>query len=159
MLKTTKLFSCITICIVLVGCQHLNGSLNKTQVRVLQQQGFTLTDEGWSLGLSDRITFEFDEAEISKTNQEVIAALALQLKKYDLSKLRITGYTDSIGQTNYNQTLSEKRAQHIADIFIANGFKTTDLHVIGKGPISSSKTSDDPLNYAENRRVTITIIP
>ena len=159
MLKINRILALFTICMVLNGCQHLDGPFNKKQIQVLQQQGFTLTDDGWSLGLTDRITFEFDQAEISTSNQDVIAALAKQLKKYDLSKLKITGYTDSVGQSVYNQKLSEKRAQHIADIFIQNGFNANDVNVIGKGPLPPSKNPTEPLNYAENRRVTVTIIP
>lgn len=159
MLNIKRTLVLITICLILTGCQHLNEPFNKKQIHMLQQQGFTLTDDGWSLGLTDRITFEFDQAEISQPNQEVIAALAKQLKQYDLSKLRITGYTDNVGQSSYNQILSEKRAQHIANIFIANGFNTDDVKVIGKGPLPLSTASTDTLNYADNRRVTVTVIP
>lgn len=146
------------MCITLFGCLSF-GSLSHKQVKMLKQQGFVLTDEGWSLGLPERLLFEFDQAEIPTNNQVELDRLANQLKKFNLNKLRIIGHTDNVGNATYNLALSEKRAQSVANVFIKNQFSSNNISVIGRGskqPINSENTD---AARAENRRVTIIISP
>lgn len=68
-------------------------------------------------------------------------------------KIKITGHTDNIGKTYTNQTLSEKRAQSVANYLISNGIHILTINTLGKGesqPISSNKTSE---GQQLNRRV------
>ena len=76
-----------------------------------------------------------------------------------MHKLKIVGHTDDIGSPEYNQKLSEERAQSVSTIFINQAFKPNNLTVIGRGSSQPfiPNTSDE--NRANNRRVTIIIIP
>jgi outer membrane protein OmpA-like peptidoglycan-associated protein len=135
------------------------GSLNYKQVKMLKKQGFVLTEEGWSLGLPERLLFNFDQANISDKNRQQVEILAHQLQKYNLKKVRIVGHTDSIGNPEYNLKLSEKRALSVTEIFLENGFKSSDIKTVGRGstqPINSANTDEA---HAENRRVAVIIIP
>jgi outer membrane protein OmpA-like peptidoglycan-associated protein len=153
-----KLLMIAVLCAAMTGCLGMGG-LSHKQVKVLKKQGFVLTEDGWSLGLPERILFQFDHSEISTENQLLIKNLSDQLKKYDLTKLRINGHTDNVGNEEYNLKLSEKRAQSVADIFIANNFKAENIQVVGKGSSQPIKSEDTDESRAENRRVSITIIP
>lgn len=146
------------MCLTLAGCLSF-GSLNHKQVKMLKQQGFVLTEEGWSLGLPERLLFEFDQAEISNKNKIELNTLAKQLKNYKLNKLRIIGHTDSIGNPKYNLALSEKRAQSVADVFIENAFSPQNLQVVGRGSSQPINNESNEAGRAENRRVTIIIAP
>lgn len=146
------------ICIALTGCMGY-GALSHKQVKMLKKQGFELTDEGWSLGLPERILFSFDNFEISDQNQILINQLAEQLKKYELDKVRIVGHSDNVGNPEYNLQLSEKRAQSVAEIFVENKFKTENVQVVGKGSLQPINNIDSDESRAENRRVSIIIIP
>lgn len=146
------------MCLTLAGCLSF-GSLNHKQVKMLKQQGFVLTEEGWSLGLPERLLFEFDQAEISNKNKIELNTLATQLKNYKLNKLRIIGHTDSIGNPKYNLALSEKRAQSVADVFIENAFSPQNLQVVGRGSSQPINNENNEAGRAENRRVTIIIAP
>lgn len=146
------------MCLTLAGCLSF-GSLNHKQVKMLKQQGFVLTEEGWSLGLPERLLFEFDQAEISNKNKIELNTLAKQLKNYKLNKLRIIGHTDSIGNPKYNLALSEKRAQSVADVFIENAFSPQNLQVVGRGSSQPINNENNEAGRAENRRVTIIIAP
>ena len=71
------------------------------------------------------------------------------------AKLRIEGYTDSIGSESYNMELSRKRAQAVANYLISQGIDATRLMVIPMGesnPIASNKNAE---GRAMNRRVEI----
>lgn len=67
----------------------------------------------------------------------------------------ITGYTDNVGAVQYNQTLSEKRAQAVGEYLVTHGVKEERLSVKGKGiasPIADNKTAE---GRAMNRRVEV----
>ena len=55
--------------------------------------------------------------------------MAQQLHKYDLDKLKFIGHTDNVGLASYNQTLSEKRAQSVAQIFLDQGYERKNILV------------------------------
>lgn len=146
------------ICFTLSGCLSF-GSLNYKQVRMLKKQGFVLTEEGWSLGLPERLLFEFDQSEISKNNLSELNRLATQLHKYNLTKVRIVGHTDNVGNPNYNLALSEKRANSVAKVFMNNQFTAKNIQVIGRGSSQPLNTIDSDEARAENRRVAVIITP
>ncbi|MFM7811888.1 MAG: OmpA family protein [Acinetobacter junii] len=145
------------LCLTLAGCLSF-GPLKYRQVKMLKKEGFVLTEEGWSLGLPERLLFDFNKSDFKPENGKEIIRLAKQLNKYDLQKLKIVGHTDDIGNPEYNQKLSEERAQSVAGIFLNEGFKQTDLNVIGRGSNQPFVPNTSDENRASNRRVAI-IIP
>ena len=156
--RTIRISFIALLCLTLAGCLSF-GPLKYRQVKMLKKEGFILTDEGWSLGLPERLLFDFNKADIKPEHGQKINRLAKQLNKYDLHKLKIVGHTDDIGHPEYNQKLSEERAQSVASIFVQQGFKQNDLTVIGRGSSQpfAPNTSDE--NRANNRRVAVIIIP
>lgn len=146
------------LCLTLAGCLSF-GPLKYRQVKMLKKERFVLTEEGWSLGLPERLLFDFNKSDIKPENGKEIIRLAKQLNKYDLQKLKIVGHTDDIGNPEYNQKLSEERAQSVAGIFLKEGFKQTNLNVIGRGSNQPFVPNTSDENRASNRRVAIIIIP
>lgn len=156
--QTIKISFIALLCLTLAGCLSF-GPLKYRQVKMLKKEGFVLTEEGWSLGLPERLLFDFNKSDIKPENGKEIVRLAKQLNKYDLQKLKIVGHTDDIGNPEYNQKLSEERAQSVADIFLNEGFKQTNLNVIGRGSNQPFVPNTSDENRASNRRVAIIIIP
>lgn len=148
----------VTVCLALTGCFSF-GPLKYKQVRILKKEGFVQTEEGWTLGLPERLLFGFNDATVKAENKPELARLAQQLQKYDLLKLKVIGHTDNIGAREYNQTLSEKRAAGVADVFIENGFNRNNLIIIGRGPDQPLFPNNSDDNRANNRRVALVIIP
>lgn len=111
-----------------------------------------------SLDLSADVLFDFDEATPTGRAKKEIRAAAEKIKDADVEgTLTVTGHTDSDGAADYNQDLSERRAESVAKTLkplLPSGVTiTTD----GKGesdPIASNKTDD---GKSLNRRVTITL--
>ncbi len=80
--------------------------------------------------------------------------VAAVLNKYPQTRIQVAGHTDSRGAEDYNQQLSEKRANAVKNVLIQNGVDGNRIQAIGYGesmPVSS--------DYARNRRVEIVIIP
>ena len=105
------------------------------------------------------LLFDFNKANIKPEHVQEINRLAKQLNKYDLHKLKIVGHTDDIGHPEYNQKLSEERAQSVASIFVQQGFKQNDLTVLGRGSSQPFVPNTSDENRANNRRVAVIIIP
>ncbi|KAF5301398.1 hypothetical protein FQR65_LT19226 [Abscondita terminalis] len=156
--KNIRLSILAFVCLALTGCMNLGG-LSYKQARVLKKEGFVLTDEGWSLGLPERLLFGFNESNIQPEHQVELIRLAKQLNKYHLDKLKIVGHTDNVGNPEYNLKLSKERAQNVSDIFIAEKFNPANIQIIGKGSDQPLKSNDTEEHKAENRRVAVIIIP
>lgn len=74
------------------------------------------------------------------------------------SYIEIIGHTDDVGDDDYNQELSEQRAQSVYNYLAETGLDITKVVVIGMGekkPIASNKTDE---GRAENRRVEILLL-
>lgn len=76
------------------------------------------------------------------------------LRDYPQTRIRVEGHTDSKGSAEYNQQLSERRAQSVANALIQRGVDPMRMETIGFGESQPISSSD-----ADNRRVNIVIIP
>lgn len=153
-----KLIIVTSLMTILSGCLSL-GHLNYKQARMLKKQGFTLTEEGWTLRLPEKLLFGFDQSDIQATQKPQLEALSKQLQQYNLNTIKVVGHTDNIGDPAYNQTLSEKRAASVSQIFIETGFKTQNIQSLGRGASQPLVENNSEENRALNRRVNIIIIP
>ncbi|MFH7810159.1 OmpA family protein [Acinetobacter sp. BSP-153] len=153
-----KLIIVTSLMTILSGCLSL-GHLNYKQARMLKKQGFTLTEEGWTLRLPEKLLFGFDQSDIQAAQKPPLEALSKQLQQYNLNTIKVVGHTDNIGDPAYNQTLSEKRAASVSQIFIETGFKTQNIQSLGRGASQPLVENNSEENRALNRRVNIIIIP
>ncbi|MCK7517224.1 MAG: OmpA family protein [Ignavibacteriales bacterium] len=113
--------------------------------------------EGILISFDSGILFGYDSSTLQPEAKANISKLADILKKYPDSNILITGHTDSDGSENYNQTLSEKRAQSVSDYTMYKGISSSRLSTVGLGetePVASNDTAD---GKQLNRRVEIAI--
>lgn len=148
----------LTLSTILSACISL-GNLSYKQAKMLKKEGFTLTQDGWTLALPEHLLFNFDDYQIKEHQQERLITLSNQLQQYNLVKVKFVGHTDNIGQASYNLLLSEKRAQSVANVFLAHGFKADNIQTIGRGSDLPLVSNDTEEHRAQNRRVNVTIIP
>lgn len=156
--KSFRIFVFALLSLSLTGCLNL-GHLNYKQARMLKKEGFSLTDEGWTLGLPERLLFEFNQSDIGLQQKAELGRLSAQLQQYKLQRLKIVGHTDSTGNPAYNLQLSEKRAQSVSNVFIENGFEINNIKTIGRGATQPLVSNDTEENRASNRRVNVIITP
>ena len=92
------------------------------------------------------IYFDFDKAEIKPESEPQIAQLAALLKENPKLKVLIVGHTDGKGAFDYNLSLSQRRAQAVADTLVsAHGIARDRLTPAGAGmlaPVASNKTEE-----------------
>jgi outer membrane protein OmpA-like peptidoglycan-associated protein len=101
--------------------------------------------------------FASNSSEINSSFSGYLKGKADELKKLSYNKVVITGYSDSIGQPDYNIRLSEQRAKAVHDAFVKEGVPAEKIAYTGKGaanPIADNKTKE---GRAMNRRVEIAV--
>jgi OOP family OmpA-OmpF porin len=104
---------------------------------------------------TSKITFEFNKADLRLESHEILDEIGGVLQEWPELEIEIGGHTDSQGSENYNQELSEKRAQSVLDYLTANFPKINAGNLSTKGygegtPIVSNDTEE---GRAQNRRV------
>jgi outer membrane protein OmpA-like peptidoglycan-associated protein len=113
--------------------------------------------EGIKITFNSGILFKTGSYELQVTAKENIASLSKILNKYPDTNIIIEGDTDSEGSEEYNQKLSERRAQAVADYTKSLGVDGVRISTIGKGesnPVASNETVE---GRALNRRVELAI--
>lgn len=101
------------------------------------------------------VNFETASAQLKPESATVLDGVVANIGKCNCGKVEIHGYTDSVGKPEYNQQLSERRANAVKDYLVAHGISADLLSAQGFGeehPIASNAT---PAGRAENRRVTV----
>lgn len=82
------------------------------------------------------------------------------LERYPMYKLSVEGHTDSDGPAEYNLSLSERRAEKIADyIIVKGGFDVDRVTAKGYGETRPLVPNDSDENKHKNRRVEFKLIP
>jgi len=76
--RSLKLSFIALLCIALAGCLSF-GPLKYRQVKMLKKEGFVLTNEGWTLGLPERLLFDFNDATLKQSHEAELTRLANQL--------------------------------------------------------------------------------
>ena len=80
------------------------------------------------------------------------------LRQLPESKLVITGYTDSAGPADVNQSLSEQRARKIvADFMVVRGIPADRIVALGRGPADPIADNSTPEGRQRNRRIEATL--
>jgi outer membrane protein OmpA-like peptidoglycan-associated protein len=106
---------------------------------------------------SDYLKFEFDKAELRPEDKELlsrIAGILLTSKDYSIS---VNGHTDDVGSEEYNQKLSERRAQAVRDYLVKAGLSPDILSVKGEGKSRPLAPGTSERARARNRRVELGI--
>jgi outer membrane protein OmpA-like peptidoglycan-associated protein len=107
--------------------------------------------------LSSAAAFETSGSKLSVEGQAEVKDFAEKLEGRDVSKITVDGYTDSSGSSDFNQKLSEKRANAVKDEMVKNGIDASLITVVGHGendPVASNETA---AGRAQNRRVTVKV--
>jgi len=106
--------------------------------------------------LDSGILFDVDKYDVRPEAERALASLATVLKEADVKAFEIDGHTDSDASDEYNQALSEKRANAVKDFLASQGL-TSEITIIGYGESRPVASNDTPEGKQKNRRVEILI--
>lgn len=130
------------------------------QVAELQSQVDTLqarpTDRGLVLTLGDAL-FSSGRAELQPGANGHLGRLVAFLNRYPNRTVVIEGYTDSVGNNDYNVGLSQRRAGAVRSYLVDQGVSSTRLTASGKGASDPVASNDTASGRQQNRRVEVII--
>jgi outer membrane protein OmpA-like peptidoglycan-associated protein len=138
--------------------QALEASLADEQRR----EALDITDVGdntLKIGIASDATFAFDSAEIQSRFRPTYRKIATVLRDYEKTVVHIVGHTDSTGPADYNQRLSERRAESVGLYLRDRGVNGDRLIYEGRGERQSVASNETPEGRRQNRRVEIYIKP
>ena len=115
-----------------------------------------------TIQLAGDVLFDFNKADLTPAAQATLADVAKDIDAKAKGQVMIDGYTDSVGDANYNQTLSEQRAAAVQQALQPLVHKAgVTFAAAGHGaanpvaPNAKPDGSDNPDGRAKNRRVTV----
>ncbi|WP_252107801.1 MULTISPECIES: OmpA family protein [unclassified Halomonas] len=111
------------------------------------------------LNMPSSVTFGFDSSELTSQARSSLNEVANVLTQYTDTRVNIAGHTDSTGAADYNQRLSERRAQAVGSYLSQNGVSSSRLVTSGYGASQPVASNDNEQGRAQNRRVEITLTP
>jgi outer membrane protein OmpA-like peptidoglycan-associated protein len=121
---------------------HLNAETTGTEI---------------TIRLPGSVLFDFDSANIRPDAERTLAEVAEVMKAYAQRPMRIEGHTDSVASDDYNQRLSERRAESVRAWLTARGGVKAAIAPKGWGESKPVASNDTPAGRQQNRRVEIVI--
>ncbi len=110
------------------------------------------TARGLIVSMPD-VLFDFNKYTLKQEARERLARISGIVLAYPDLRLEIDGYTDSVGSDEYNQTLSDKRAEAVRDYLVGSGVSMNNVVARGMGkadPVADNSTAQ---GRQLNRRV------
>lgn len=114
-------------------------------------------EEGIAVSFDSGLLFDFDSSELRPEAKENLQQLAEIMGEDDNTELLIVGHTDSVGGEQYNQSLSERRADSAADYIISQGIGAIRINTEGRGESEPIADNGTEAGQQENRRVEVAI--
>jgi outer membrane protein OmpA-like peptidoglycan-associated protein len=119
----------------------------------------TNTGDRLIVTLPQDILFATDSFAVRPDLRRDLQTVAANLQAYPDSRIQIIGHTDNTGDAGYNQTLSERRANAVADVLLNAGVPFSRITAFGRGENDPVASNLSPEGRAQNRRVEIVILP
>ena len=145
------------------GGATIGNALDKQEAELRQQLESDVrivnTGDRLILTMPQGILFDVSSATVTPALRDDLFKVADSLRRYPDTTVQVIGHTDSDGSASYNQRLSERRANAVADVLLDGGVRSGRVRAFGRGedqPVASNLT---PEGRRQNRRVEIVILP
>ncbi len=127
----------------------------------LRDTGVSVERDGDNINLimPGNITFVTAKHDLNADFHEVLDSVILVLQEFDQTIIVVAGHTDSRGSSEYNQALSERRANSVSQYLLGKGVVEARIDAVGFGedyPIADNGTTE---GRGLNRRAELSLVP
>jgi outer membrane protein OmpA-like peptidoglycan-associated protein len=101
------------------------------------------------------VYFDFNKATLTSEGRDVIKHAAVAAQQGSFAHISVTGHTDTVGSAEFNQRLSERRADTVRQALIAAGVPANEITARGVGKTELAVPTADGVKEPRNRRAVI----
>src|SRR5579864_6124889 len=140
--------------------QQAENDKAQMRARMLQQLNQVLqtrdTARGLIVNMPD-VLFDTGKADLKSSARERLAKVAGILIAYPDIRVEIDGYTDSTGSLEFNERLSQQRAESVRSYLSSQGVNSSTITTQGFGPSQPIASNDTATGRQQNRRVELVV--
>lgn len=103
------------------------------------------------------VFFDFDSAELSDGGRQTIDAVATNAGPCNWQNISVVGHADRSGSNAYNEGLSQRRAEAVADFLVARGVSQSTISTAARGEEQPRVPTADGVREPQNRRVEMSV--
>jgi outer membrane protein OmpA-like peptidoglycan-associated protein len=139
------------------------GRYMDKQAEKLKKDLGTLADverveEGIKITMKSGVLFDFNSSKVNPTVNDNLMKFAETLKQYPDTEILVAGHTDNVGTEQYNMSLSQQRANAVANVLKANSVTKSRLTILGYGEKNPVADNTAESGREQNRRVEFAIV-
>lgn len=129
--------------------------------KTLRDTGVSVERDGNNINLimPGNITFVSAGHDLNADFYEVLDSVVLVLQEFEKTVIVVSGHTDSVGSREYNQTLSERRANSVAQYLRSREIVPVRIETVGFGEDAAIADNGSEQGRSLNRRVELTLLP
>jgi outer membrane protein OmpA-like peptidoglycan-associated protein len=134
----------------------------KTQLRARLLKQFSIvletrdTERGLIVNMSD-VLFDTGKYTLRQEAREKLARISGILLNYPGLQIEAEGHTDTTGSEDFNQKLSQQRADSVREYLISQGIPGSSISSVGKGFLTPIASNDTAEGRQKNRRVELIV--
>jgi len=113
--------------------------------------------EGIAITFDSGILFAVNQSTLQGAGQQNLRDLVASLEDYEGTDVLVVGHTDSSGTEEYNQGLSERRADSARTFLVGAGLDASRVTAVGRGELEPIADNTTDAGRQENRRVEVAI--
>ena len=127
----------------------------------LRNTGVSVEREGDNINLimPGNITFASNGHDLNADFYEIMDSVILVLQEFEKTVIVVAGHTDSVGSNEYNQALSQRRANSVAQYLLSKDVIEARIETIGFGEDAPIADNTIPEGRSLNRRVELSLLP
>ena len=114
------------------------------------------TARGLIVNLSD-VLFDFNKATLRPGAREKLAKVGGIILAHPGLRMEAEGHADAVGSDDYNQRLSERRAQSVSTFLVEQGIRPDTITAMGFGESRPVATNGTAEGRQQNRRVELVV--
>lgn len=135
-----------------IHCSRRKGTWDKKQKKCISALDTSTQN------VIENLLFKTDSFKIDPTSFSYLDDLAVNLQNSPSANLKIEGHTDNTGSAEYNQTLSENRANEVKKYLVNKNISSNRIIAKGFGETRPITTNDTKEGRSTNRRVEFIIV-
>jgi iron complex outermembrane receptor protein len=108
-----------------------------------------------SVAKSYMVFFDFNKSDLTSQAEQIVDQAAANAGPAKVTRLTVTGHTDTVGSDAYNMRLSRRRAESVAARLEKDGIPSSEIEIVAKGKRDLLVPTADGVREPQNRRVQI----